>query len=160
MSTATKKTVVAERKRLRTKRTKLVAKRISIENEIKNVEKKISKSQKTVASRPVGRPKKNKRGPKVGTKRVKNKAPLKEFIEKVMKPGIGMTAPEVHAKLEKAGYKTKTADVQHFHSTIGGVFRKSAAIKRVGHGLYAFTPSITKNTKKVGNKKSRRAASK
>jgi hypothetical protein len=158
MAVATKKQGVAERKKLRTKRSKLVAKRNAIEKEIKGVEKKISKSQKAVAARPVGRPKKNKRGPKAGTKRVKNKAPLREFVEKVMKPGVGMTAPEVHSKLEKAGYKTNTKDVQHFHSTIGGVFRKSPAIKRVGHGQYALTPALTSN--KVGSRKKRKAASK
>lgn len=158
MAVATKHAAVAERKRLRSKRTKLVAKRNLIEKEIKGVEKNISKSQKAVAARPVGRPKKNKRGPKAGTKRVTNKAPLREFVEKVMKPGVGMTAPEVHDKLTKAGFKTKTQDIQHFHSTIGGVFRKSTAIKRVGHGLYALTPALT--VSKVGSRKKRKAASK
>jgi len=159
MAVATKSKMVAKRKKLRGERSKLVSERKSIESQINSIEKQIARTKKAESFRPVGRPKKNKRGPKAGTKRVVNKAPLKEFVEKVMKPGVGMTAPEVHAKLEKAGFKTNTKKVQHFRSTISGVFRKSPAIKKVGHGLFALTPSVTRSKKKAGKKKNQKAAS-
>ena len=150
MAVATKHAAVAERKRLRSKRTKLVAQRSAIEKELKGVEKSIKKSrtQKAVATRPVGRPKKNKRGPKPGSVQVKNKYPLHVFIEKVMKPGVGMSAIEVDEALKKAGHKTNIKEVQYFHSAIGQVFRSSKAIKKVGHGQFALTPSLTKKKAK------------
>ncbi|MCD6436349.1 MAG: hypothetical protein J7L15_08210 [Clostridiales bacterium] len=159
MAVAMKKKVLAECKKFRTQRTKLVAKRNEIEKEIKRVEKSISKSRKSVAARPVGRPKKNKRGPKVGSTRVENKYPLAQFIERVMKPGVGMSAIEVHDKLLKAGYKTDTKIDQNFRSVIGSKFRTSKSIKRVEHGKYVFTPSLTKKNSKSAKGKTKRLVS-
>lgn len=141
-------------KKLKARRQKVVKNRKELTSKINDLDAKIEEVLSSSITRGPGRPRKSKRGPKAGTKRVKNEAPLKEFIQKVMEPGVEMTAPDVSKKLKKAGFKTGTKEKQHFHSTIGNQLRKLPSVKKVGHGKYVLKPAVAISKKKSKRKRS------
>ena len=94
-----------------------------------------------------------KRGPKLGTKRIKQDT-LINFIHKVMIRSKTCTVEEIGNKVKKAGYKTHQKNDQNFRSTLGAVLRADPEIKHGRkRGTWILKPAVSKREKVRKKKK-------